>query len=74
MKTSMTFSGNSLLRIRYCISLACDEIDNQIATCPDVVHYREDIENAESELLGFKKLLSRIDKKLENTTGVKEQP
>jgi hypothetical protein len=68
MRVSMTFSNSSLQMVRRGISLACDELHNQIATCPDVNEYAEDIVEYERELDCFKKLLVRIDKKLEGAT------
>jgi hypothetical protein len=58
----MQFTGKNLLMVRDGISLAIDEIRNQIATCPDVFEYAEDIEELEDEQEKYRKLLARIDR------------
>jgi len=64
----MTFSGRNLERLRDAVALACDELHNQIATCPDPDMYEEDIADLEAEQQYLLKMLSRIDAKI---TGVK---
>lgn len=39
----MEFTGKNLEIVRHALDLAKDELHNQIATCPDVVEYAEDI-------------------------------
>ncbi len=53
--------------IRYALDLADKELHNQIATCPDIFEYADDIEDIEEERRTLKKILDRIDKKLEVT-------
>lgn len=60
----MIFTGKNLLRVRRGIDLALDELHNQIATCPDVFEYADDIANIEEDQAEFKKLLAKIDKEL----------
>jgi hypothetical protein len=62
----MTFSGNSLRRLRTAVELACSDLRNQINMCPDVYEYSEDIEEIENELWYYEHLLSRIDRKLDH--------
>lgn len=69
MKPRTAFSGASLAAVKYGLELACAELHNQIATCPDIVAYAEDIEAAESEQAYFQRLITRIDRKL----GVKDE-
>lgn len=51
-------------RLRRAVDLACDEIHNQIATCPDAVEYAEDIEELEHERSVLVKLRAKLDRKL----------
>mgnify|MGYP006319935243 CR=1 FL=1 len=51
-------------RLRRAVDLACDEIHNQIATCPDATEYAEDIEELEHERSVFVKLRAKLDRKL----------
>ena len=60
----MTFTGKNLLRVRRCIDLALDELHNQIATCPNVFDYADDIADIEEDQAELKKLLAKIDKEL----------
>ncbi len=61
----MQFTGKNLELIRRGVDLAIDEIHNQIATCPDVFEYADDIEELEQEKETFRRLLARIDKAIE---------
>ena len=63
----MTFSGNNLLQVRDALMLALGELHNQIATCPDVDFYEDDIEALEAEQLRIKKLVTRINVRLGHT-------
>lgn len=63
----MSFHGTVLItRLRRAVDLACDEIHNQIATCPDRVEYEADIEELEQELADMRKLSARIGRKLDS--------
>jgi hypothetical protein len=57
----MKFTGSNLHLIRTAVSLALDELHNQIGTCPDVVEYEGEIALLELDLATFRKLLARID-------------
>jgi hypothetical protein len=61
----MNFTGSNLRLLRCAVSLALDEIHNQIATCPDVVEYEGDIAILEQDRIMFEKLLARIDAGIE---------
>ena len=63
----MIFTGKNLLRVRRGIDLALDELHNQIATCPNVFDYADDIADIEEDQAEFKKLLAKIDKELSKT-------
>ena len=64
-RISMSFSGDNLQTIRYAVELAIEAVHMNIASCPDVEEYTEDIEVLEKDKQVFKDLLLRIDKKLE---------
>lgn len=57
----MNFTKHNLAMVRRGIYLALMEIHNQIATCPDVIEYSEDIDELEQERAAFERLLRRID-------------
>ena len=59
----MIFTGKNLVIVRQALEYAKAEIHNQIATCPDVVEYEEDIDEYEQEMEQLQKLCDRIDKK-----------
>lgn len=61
----MHFTGANLARVRRGVDLAVDELHNQIATCPDVVRYEDDIAELHAEKVEFQRLLVRIDKAIE---------
>lgn len=60
----MIFTGKNLLMVKRGIALALDEIHNQIATCPDVIRYEDDIVELEAEKARFERLLARVDRAL----------
>ena len=64
-RVSMTFSNSSLANIHYAVGLAIDELHNQIATCPDVHEYEQELEDLEREKAYFKRLHDRIGRKLQ---------
>lgn len=57
----MKFTGKNLELVRTALDLALMEIHNQIATCPDVHTYAEDIQELEKERNAIQKLIDRID-------------
>lgn len=63
----MQFTGKNLVILRDALELAKDELHNQIATCPDVVEYAEDIAVYRAEQVKVQRLLGRINRCLENT-------
>ena len=60
----MKFTGRNLQWVKYAMELAVDELHNQIATCPDVVHYAEDIERCENQQKQLRAIIARIDTEL----------
>lgn len=58
----MQFTGKNLMLVREALELAQSELHNQIATCPDVDEYADDIEELELEKLKYEHLVKRIDK------------
>lgn len=63
----MSFHGTiAITRLRRAVDLACDEIHNQIATCPDRKFYAADLEELERELTDMRSLSARIGRKLDS--------
>ena len=60
----MNFTGTNLILVRQALELAIDEVHNQIATCPDVDLYAEEIEDLERDKASYERLLRRVDKVL----------
>lgn len=60
----MNFSGRNLAMVRNGIELAIAELHNQIATCPDVFAYADDLAAIEKEKAKLDLLLIRIDKRI----------
>ena len=56
----MNFTGKNLVLVRDGLRYALAEIHNQIATCPNVDQYADEIEELEAEHEKIKKLLARI--------------
>lgn len=65
----MIFTGKNLHKVRRGIVLALGEIHNEIATCPDVTAYADDIEALEYEHEQFTAMLARIDTELAPAKG-----
>lgn len=61
----MRISGKSLELVQRALYLACEELHNQIATCPDVVEFAEDIAELQEEKRVLMKLAARVDAALE---------
>lgn len=47
--------------VHWGIELAIAELHNQIATCPDVIEYADDIARIERHQAKFERLLKRIE-------------
>lgn len=60
----MQFTGKRLVMVRQGIELAISELHNQIATCPDVGHYADDLDALEAEKARYEKLLRQIDRSI----------
>ncbi len=58
----MKFTGKNLEMVLRGISLAIDELHNQIATCPDINEYADDLAELRAEQRKFQRLLARIDR------------
>jgi hypothetical protein len=57
----MQITRRNLLRVRNSILLGIDELKNQIATCPNVFEYADDIADLEDEIDEQLKLLKRVE-------------
>ena len=60
----MTFTGINLIHVRRALARAIEHTYHEIATCPDVVLWENEIEELEREKASYEKLLARIDKEL----------
>jgi hypothetical protein len=67
----MIFTGKSLELLHYALDLAMDEVQNQIATCPDVIQYEDDIDELEMLKGKLQRMRDRIAVKL--TAPTKEK-
>lgn len=61
----MKFTGRNLQRVQYAVTLAIAEVHNEIATCPDVKVYAEDIAALQESKAEFERLLVSIDEAIE---------
>jgi len=60
----MTFTGINLILVRQALVLAIEHTHNEIATCPDIDMYAEEIEDLERDKASYQRLLTRVDKRL----------
>ena len=58
----MKITGKNLVFVRGAIDLAIAEVHNQIATCPDVFEYEEDLDELNKDKERLEKFVARIDK------------
>ena len=59
----MQISGKNLALVLEAIDLALSELHNQEATCPDVNHFAEDLDEIDKKREKIKKLRERIHRK-----------
>ena len=57
----MNFTGKNLELVREAVELAIREVHNQIATCPNVYEFSEEIEDLEEQKAKLEKLLARME-------------
>ena len=60
----MKFTGKNLEVVRQALDLVDDELHNQIATCPDVRLFAEDLAKIWAEKAVIQNLKARIDRAL----------
>lgn len=65
----MNFTGKNLQRIRDALDLAIAELHNQIATCPDVDEFADDIAGIEHEKMHIVHLRARVDAAIARETN-----
>ena len=58
----MIFTGKNLQLVRDSLDLAIAELHNQIATCPDVREFADDIAEYEREKMRIGALRERVDR------------
>jgi len=61
----MQFTGKNLVFLHEMLELAKAELHNEIATCPDVVLYAEDIAACKTTGAKLQRLLDRVDHELD---------
>jgi hypothetical protein len=59
----MTFTGKNLALVRRALDLALGEIHNQVATCPNVIEFADDLDELDIEKAKIQRLIDRIDRK-----------
>ena len=60
----MTFTGYNLILVRQALGRAIDDIQNEIALCPDVDLYADEIDDLERDKADYERLIKRVDKAL----------
>lgn len=60
----MTFTGYNLILVRQALGRAIDDIQNEIAICPDVDLYADEIDDLERDKADYERLIKRVDKAL----------
>ena len=66
----MTFTGYNLILVHQALARAIDDVHREIASCPDVELYSDEIDDLERERLDYKKLFSRVRKALKQGDDV----
>ena len=60
----MNFTGYNLILVRQALGRAIDDIQNEIAICPDVDLYADEIDDLERDKADYERLIKRVDKAL----------
>lgn len=60
----MRFTGRNLMLVYEALDLALSEVHNQIATCPDVDRYADDLDALEDQQEALYRLRARVYKRL----------
>lgn len=60
----MTFTGYNLILVRQALGRAIDDIHTEIASCPDVDLYADEIDDLERDKADYERLIKRVDKAL----------
>ncbi len=60
----MTFTGYNLILVRQALGRAIDDIHMEIASCPDVDLYADEIGDLERDKADYERLLKRVDNAL----------
>lgn len=60
----MQITGENLKLVRRGVELLLGEIHNLVATCPDAIHYADELDELEAEQVVVNRLLKRIDETL----------
>ena len=60
----MQITGRNLCIVREALDDAVSGLRNQIATCPDVILYSEDLDEYEAWIMKYEKLIARVDRAL----------
>lgn len=60
----MQFTGKNLQRVLDALELAIAELHNQIAMCPDVIKFEQELADYEAEKKELERMAGRIRKRL----------
>ena len=60
----MTFTGYNLILVRQALGRAIDDIHAEIASCPNVDLYADEIDDLERDKADYERLIKRVDKAL----------
>jgi hypothetical protein len=56
----MQFTGKNLVLVLWALNDACNDVENQIASCPNIYDYLEEIEELEQQVKTYEKLRDRV--------------
>jgi hypothetical protein len=60
----MTFTGYNLILVHQALTRAIDDVQSEIASCPDVTLYSDEIDDLEREKLDYERLFKRVHRAL----------
>lgn len=60
----MNFTGYNLILVHQALARAIDDVHREIASCPDVELYSDEIDDLERDKADYERLIKRVDKAL----------
>jgi len=70
----MQIKGQDLVFVLWALNDAIHEVHNQIATCPDVIEYADQLDEFERQMADYERLRDRVLKVCLKQGLVKEEP